>query len=366
MSKEPSSFWNRFIDKFGVPLRNLSDVPGRVNLIGEHVDYNGGLVLPMAIPQSVTVGIAGRDGNHDLIWSDTFQEFAEHTHGSPKQGHWSDYAAGALETARDQSWFDGAVSVYVESNVPEGAGLSSSAAIVTAVLEAAANFGKNRQHPIRIAKQARAVENNYIGVPCGIMDQMAVGNCRPGQAMLLDTSTLKFELVKLPEDWGITVIHSGVTRSLNDGRYSERFDECADLKTILGREDLCQLTDKELANHTELPDNLAARLRHVVFDHRRTIKAAAAMAAEDLTSFGKLLQDSHQSYSQDFDASTPEIDALIETAIAAGAAGARLTGGGFGGCVVMAHRSEQGDKLVKSIATAHPSARHITSMKGVS
>ncbi|MEO1029644.1 MAG: galactokinase [Pseudomonadota bacterium] len=358
------SFHDRFSNRFNAAVEHIQETPGRVNLIGEHVDYNGGTVLPMAIPQCVRIGIARRDDDRDQIWSEKFQGFAERQIGAPKQNHWADYISGALEKAREQGWLTGAVSVYAESDVPEGAGLSSSAAIVSAVLAASSRFGNANPDPTHLAQLAREVENDFIGVPCGIMDQMAVGHCRPGEAIALNTSDLSFDVIKLPADWGITIVHSGVTRSLNDGRYSERFAECETLKEMIGREDICQLTKDELASLPTLPDNLAARLAHVVGDHQRTLQAANAMRAEDLDLFGALLRESHNSYSQLFEASTPEIDALVDTAIGAGAKGARLTGGGFGGCMVMAHRPDEQDSLIKSILKQHPDAKHIASLQG--
>ncbi len=341
---------------FGATPEGTGSAPGRVNLIGEHVDYNGGMVLPAAIGLMAEVAAGRAGGGTDRIWSAQFGALAERGPGAPKTGTWSDHAAGALDEARALGLIDGPACLAVDSEVPDGAGLSSSAALITAVLRACGDLTGRTMDPVRLAEAARRVENDYVGVPCGIMDQMAVGLTGPGEALALDTARMAFKRVSIPEDFRFIVIHSGVRRELSDGRYAARFGECAAARDALGAEHLCRLDAAQTARIGNLPASLAARTRHVVSEHRRAVAAVGALERGDAAGFGALMNESHASYSRDFAASTPAIDALVEDAVRLGAFGARLTGGGFGGCTVSLVPAGRAEGWTAGLLERHPAA----------
>lgn len=341
---------------FGCPPLIAASAPGRVNLIGEHTDYNGGAVLPAALERRIQVAMARNETPSVVIKSTRFENKIERPVGDPKRGDWTDYAMGALAKADELSWLRGGVYLHIESDVPDGAGVSSSAALITAILRAAAIIGQVATTAVDIAKYARAVENDYIGMPCGIMDQMAVGLADHGKALALDTSDLSFDVLDIPADWTFAVIHSGVRRELADGRYKARFEECQQAADALQTRELCRLNQSQVQAMADLPDNLRKRARHVMTEHKRTVAATAAMKAHDLAAFARLMNESHQSYSQDFEASTPVIDALVGDAIDHGALGARLTGGGFGGCIVALYNAVDAEAHIDALLDRHKDA----------
>lgn len=345
-----------FESSFGRSPLMTAWAPGRVNLIGEHTDYNGGAVLPAAIDRRIQIAMARNDAPIVVIKSTRFGATIERPVGDAKRGDWTDYAMGALSKAAELGWLQGGVFLYIDSDVPDGAGVSSSAALITAILRAASTIGNAVATAVDIAKYARAVENDYIGMPCGIMDQMAVGLADHGKALALDTSDLSYEVIDIPEDWTFAIIHSGVRRELADGRYKARFAECQDAAEALQTDKLCRLEQAQMARMAHLPDPLKKRARHVMTEHHRTVAATAAMKAGDIATFATLMNESHQSYSQDFEASTPEIDDLVQNAIATGALGARLTGGGFGGCIVALYETARADAQIQALLSRHPNA----------
>lgn len=347
---------NGFEETFGCSPLIAASAPGRVNLIGEHTDYNGGAVLPAALQRRIQIAMAKNDAPYVVIKSTRFDTRIERPVGDPKRGDWTDYAMGALSKAADLGWLEGGVFLHIESDVPDGAGVSSSAALITAILRAAAIIGQVATTAVDIAKYARTVENDYIGMPCGIMDQMAVGLADHGKALALDTSDLSYEVVDIPSDWTFAVIHSGVRRELADGRYKARFEECQQAADALRTDELCRLDQAQVVRMAELPENLRKRARHVMTEHKRTVAATTAMKASDLATFAGLMTESHQSYSQDFEASTPVIDDLVQDAIENGASGARLTGGGFGGCIVALYETDRAEAQIRALLNRHPKA----------
>ena len=300
-------------------------VPGRVNLLGEHIDYNGGRVLPTALPLGVTLSMTPRADGTLSVRSDAFKDIAKRKIGEGAAGHWSDYILGAATLLESEG-----ADFRVATTLPFGAGISSSAAITVGAIKALAPDMPD----VEAAVLARRVENEFIGMPCGIMDQMAVAVARPGQVLSLDTDSLDFELIDLPEQATVAVVHSGVHRLLNEGRYAVRKEECDAVKRAAGRKDICKMSDEELAQLASLPGPLFARARHCVTEHRRSEEGADALKAGDTAKFGALMLASHASMRDDFEITVPAIDAMVETAAQAGALGARMTGGGFGGCIV--------------------------------
>jgi len=345
-----------FKDTFGCSPLIAASAPGRVNLIGEHTDYNGGAVLPAALDRRIQIAMARNPEPIVVIKSTRFDTTIERPVGDSKRGDWTDYAMGALWKAAELQWLQGGVFLHIESDVPDGAGVSSSAALITAILRAAAIIGQIATTAVEIAKHARSVENDYIGMPCGIMDQMAVGLADHGKALALDTADLSFEVIDIPNDWTFAVIHSGVRRELADGRYKARFEECQLAAEALKTKKLCRLDQSQVQAMANLPENLRKRTRHVMTEHKRTVEATTAMQANDADTFARLMNESHLSYSQDFEASTPRIDALVADAIEHGAKGARLTGGGFGGCIVAFYDDEDAEASIQTLLNRHADA----------
>ena len=347
---------NGFKETFGCPPLIAASAPGRVNLIGEHTDYNGGAVLPAALERRIQIAMAKNDAPTVVIKSTRFDKKIERPIGDPKRGDWTDYAMGAVSKAEELGWISGGIDLFIESDVPDGAGVSSSAALITAILRAAAEIAGLKADPVEVAKHARAVENDYIGMPCGIMDQMAVGLADYGKALALDTSDLSYDVIDIPENWGIAVIHSGVRRELADGRYKARFEECQAAADFLKTDQLCRLNQTQVKALADMPDPLRKRARHVTTEHKRTVEATEAMKTGDLDTFAALMNESHRSYSQDFEASTPVIDSLVADALTLGAKGARLTGGGFGGCIVALIEKPKLENWIAELLDRHENA----------
>jgi len=330
--------------------------PGRVNLIGEHTDYNGGWVLPTALTLGVSLAASPRSDGRIQIRSDKFDGLAVRPMNDPANGHWSDYIVGALQLARTEGFGPNGADIAVMTTLPFGAGISSSAAVTVGTLKAACALTQTDQTPTQFAVLARKVENDFIGMPCGIMDQMAVAISSPGQALSLDTKTLEYSLIDLPATHHMAVIHSGVFRQLNEGRYKIRKEECDAVKAALSHDDLCLMSDTEFAALRGLNPTLIRRARHCLTEHLRTVTATDALRQNNMTAFGQIMNDSHTSMRDDFEITVPAVDALVADAQKYGAAGARMTGGGFGGCIVACVENDRLERWREQLLSAHPDA----------
>lgn len=330
-------------------------IPGRVNLIGEWIDFNGGTVLPMALAQSVDLEMKANDSAHDRVRSEQFPDTADFDINAPAVGHWSDYVRGGLQYARRRGWLSGGQDVRLNSTIPVGAGLSSSAATIVATLKAASTNVRGLDQT-EIAFAAKDVENEFIGVPCGIMDQMAVAVGTAGHVLALDTRDCSYQIIPVPAGWTFAVIHSGIGRALSDGRYKARREECLHAAKALGVAYLCE-GDPALAR--ALPSSLAGRARHVISEGRRSLDAVTALQRSDQVAFGALMNASHASLRDDFEVSVPEIDIMVRDAVDLGAAGARITGAGFGGCFVSLIATSQAGPWWEGLKSRHPGAKRI-------
>jgi galactokinase len=305
--------------------------PGRVNLIGDHTDYQDGFCLPVAIDREVVVRAVARTDGIVVARSDALEGiveipadgFEDPRHVVPE---WGRSVAGVLrllsEPGRAAIGFD----ADVTSTVPVGSGLSSSAAFAVAFAILAGEVGGYSTSPRAVALIAQAAEHAATGVPCGVMDQMASVFGRAGHALLLDCRSLEITPVPLPDSAAIVVVHTGLARRLEDSAYAQRRAACEAAASNLGIDTLRDATIEQVAT-----DPVA---RHVVSENRRTLAFVDALRAGDLEHCGRLMAESHTSLRDDFRVSTPELDALVDTLVGAGAFGARLTGAGFGGCVV--------------------------------
>ena len=345
-----------FTDRFGAAPAFNNFTPGRVNLIGEHTDYNGGLVLPTALVLGIDISLSPRIDNKINIVSSSFDGFCQRQITDPLQDHWSDYVLGAMKYANIENIFSGGANIAIKSTLPEGAGLSSSAALLVGIIKLCVEQSGQTMNAIKIAKLAQKIENEFIGVPCGIMDQMAVALARPGQALKLNTQTLEYSILSLPASHVMVVIHSGVYRQLKEGRYKVRKEECDEIKAELGRDGICLIDPSDLEALKDMPDHIQRRARHCMTEHRRTKRAAAALRENDMVTFGKLMTESHNSMRDDFEITLPSIDQIVESAVALGALGARMTGGGFGGCVVACVNADQTASWTRSLLERHPEA----------
>ena len=351
----------RFVALAGRQPAVLADAPGRVNLIGEHTDYNGGLVLPVATPQRTLVALAARDDRRVRLTSiemgDCVSEYAlgEET----RRGDWLDYVQGITQVLAAAGHALQGFDLAVTSAVPVGSGLSSSAALEIAVMRGLRQlFDLDLADPREMATLARRAENDFVGAPVGIMDQMAALLAGEQLALYLDVRGLAYECIPLPEAAAIAVVHSGITHDHASGDYRVRRAECDRAAALLGVRELRDVSAADLDAVECLPAPLDRRARHVVTEIARVDAARAALRAGRLEELGRLMNASHASMRDDFEISTPEIDHLVEAARAQPATyGARLTGGGFGGCLVILTAAGAARHVGQAVAGSRPPGR---------
>jgi galactokinase len=328
-----------FLQLFGGPADLVAEAHGRVNLIGEHTDYNGGYVLPTPIPQGAVSAVRRGDGSRVRAWSRELSRpgaALEYEIGTERpRRDWLDYIQGvtvALDRAGHAvKGFD----LWLASDVPLGSGLSSSAALEVSLLRALRELFALDLDDVRLAQLGRAVETEFVGVPIGIMDQMAASLARLGQALLIDTRTLEMTPVDLPDDVELIVINSGVAHSHVLGDYRTRRAECERAAALLGVAELLDVGIGDLQRVAALPSPLDGRARHVVTENQRVLDAVAVAKRGDSAALGALFAASHESQRDDYQCSAPEVDLLVDLALdEPPVLGARLTGGGFGGSIV--------------------------------
>jgi len=329
---------NGFEILFGRPPEVARAAPGRVNLIGEHTDYNDGFVMPIATPQHARVELAPTRGDVARVWSTSMagDRPVEYCVGDERRrGEWIDYVQGVTFAMRARGLRVGGFDARIESEVPLGAGLSSSAALEIAMVRALAAAFELALDPIETARVGHDAETRFVGAPVGIMDQMAASLAAPDAALFLDTRSLAFEQLPLPAATELAVIDSGITHAHASGEYRTRRDECVESARRLGVPALRDVTLDRLSD-ARLPPPLDARARHVVSENARVLDARAALQRGDPRRFGDLMNQSHRSMRDDFEVSTTDVDALVAIAQQQPEVfGARLTGGGFGGSVVL-------------------------------
>jgi galactokinase len=332
--------------------------PGRVNLIGEHTDYNGGYVLPMAIPQRTWVAIShardhhARASSRNLGGGDRIREFS--VGGEVVTKSWIDYVQGVTQAVARDGYALGGFDLAIVSDVPLGSGLSSSAALEVAVLRGLRDLFRLELDDVRLAQLGQIAENDFVGAPVGVMDQMAASLADDRTALFLDTRTLQYEQVPLPDGGGLVVINSGVAHNHASGDYRTRRAECERAAAALGVPQLRDLGPADLPRVAALPEPLNRRARHVVTEDERVLESVAAMKAGDLRGLGRLFAASHASQRDDFDVSVRDIDLLVDLASAEpGVFGARLTGGGFGGSIVALVEAGASGGISERVARAY-------------
>jgi galactokinase len=347
-----------FRARFGRPPEITAEAPGRVNLIGEHTDYNGGFVLPMAIPQKTRVELALRED--ELVRAASAnagapEEIVEYRLGvGARQGRWLDYVQGVTSVLTAAGHRLRGFDLWLSSEVPLGSGLSSSAALEVALLRALRRAFGLALDDVQLALLGQRAEVEFVGAPVGIMDQMAASLADEHTALFLDTRSLAHRRVALPAGAELVVINSGIAHNHAAGDYKTRRAECERAAALLGVAQLRDLGAGDLPRLAALPEPLGRRARHVLTEDDRVLAAVAAMEAGELPRLGELFYASHDSMRDDYEVSIPEIDLLVELARSEREVyGARLTGGGFGGSVVVLARQGQGAAVSARLASTY-------------
>jgi galactokinase len=325
-----------------------ASAPGRVNLLGEHTDYNDGFVLPIAIPQRTHVAVARSKDGLFHVYSRNLDESVDFALEDELPEGYARYVAGCVRVLIEQGMEVPPLAMEVHSDVPMGSGLSSSAALEVAVLRALRELLGFELDDVQIAMHAQTAEIRYAGVQCGIMDQMASSLADAEHMLFLDTRSLERRLLPFPQGAELIVIDSGVARTLAGSKYNERFSECREAARLLGVPALRDVSD--VATLSSLPSLLEKRARHVVSENARVLEAIAGV---DARAFGELMNASHASLKYDYEVSIPALDTLCELLRAEpGTYGARLTGAGFGGaCIALCEAGRAAD--IAARVTAH-------------
>ncbi|MGR5062297.1 galactokinase [Photobacterium sp. DNB22_13_2] len=344
-----------FSSVLGYEATHLIQAPGRVNLIGEHTDYNDGFVLPCAIDYQAVVAAARREDNivrvvsvdydnqtkeFDLTADITFDEDCM----------WINYIKGVVKCLRERGYEFAGADIAVSGNVPQGAGLSSSAALEVVIGQTFKTLYALEISQQEIALNGQQAENEFVGCNCGIMDQLISAEGQENHALLIDCRSLETKAVSMPEDMAVVIINSNKKRGLVDSEYNTRREQCEEAARIFGVKALRDVTIEQFnARAEELDEMVAKRARHVITENDRTEEAAIALSKGDIKRMGELMAQSHASMRDDFEITVPEIDFIVDTvkAVIGDQGGVRMTGGGFGGCIV----SIVPPALVKEVTT---------------
>lgn len=363
-----SQLQSRFQELFG-GAAIIARAPGRVNLIGEHTDYNDGFVMPVAIGYYTWVAAAPRSDYMLLVHSEHFNETAElelKNLAGPPTKHWSDYVRGVAAELGAAEVNVAAANLLIDSNVPLGAGLSSSAALELSLAIAIARVSRHDLPKMDMVRLAQRAEHNYVGTRCGIMDQFVSAFGQEEGALLLDCRSLRYRLVPIPDDVRIVICNSMVRHELASGEYNRRRADCEAGVQELRKfyPNISALRDVTLTQLLEHESSLSLRVlkrcRHVISENARVQAAAAAMERKDCDEFGRLMYSSHQSLKSDYEVSCPELDLLVEIASGCkGVFGARMTGGGFGGCTVNLVRVEAVEEFQQEVSRRYKLATDI-------
>jgi galactokinase len=362
---------DEFEDVFGTEPSGVVVAPGRVNLIGEHTDYNDGFVLPMAIDRGMAIGFAPREDDTLRVWSNEFGQSREvrldglrrrssGDGGRSRRGGWFGYVAGVAWAMSGAGLELRGADLAIVSDVPTAAGLSSSAALEVGVARALAAASALEWDPRAAALMAQRAEHEFAGVACGIMDQLSVAAAHEGCALLLDCRSLETEDVPIPPGSRVVVFDTGVRRSLTTSAYNERREACeravAAVRTIEPSVRALRDVDMPLLERArDAMDGVAyRRASHVVPENHRPVAMAAALAQGDLGQAGTLMAASHASLRDLYEVSCPELDAIVDLASAQpNCYGARLTGAGFGGCAIALVEASAVDAIIAAVAAGY-------------
>jgi len=344
--------------------------PGRVNLIGEHTDYNDGFVMPAAIDLFTYAAIRPRDDRALFIPSENFSESVEFDLNQPDpraRGHWSDYVCGVAVMLERVGYKLRGADLTIRSDVPIGAGLSSSAAIEVAAGFALLDNSSFEIDRVELATLCQKAENEFVGMRCGIMDQFISCNAQAGTALMLDCRSLDFNLLSLPEDVRLVICNTMVKHELGSSEYNTRRAECEAgvryFATLLPN--IRALRDVSIEDLDRfgagLNEVVYKRCRHVITENARVAEAASALEQNDLTRFGELMAESHRSLRDDYEVSCAELNIMVDLAASVeGVHGARMTGGGFGGSTINLVKTERVPEFKQIVATGYQEATGIS------
>lgn len=353
-----------FITVFGEPPAFVVRAPGRVNLIGEHTDYNDGFVLPMAIDRAVWIAARPRDDRRMTLRALAFDDqiVIDLDHLQHENAGWPEYVKGVAHVLAEAGYPPSGWDGIIAGDVPIGAGLSSSAALELATARTFAHLGGWPWDAKAMAVVGQRAENEWVGVNCGIMDQLISAAGEPDHALLIDCRSLETSAVPLPNDTAVVILDTGTRRGLVESAYNERRRQCEAAARFFGVPALRDVSPAEFAaRETELDDVTRRRARHVVTENERTLQAAAALRRGDAAAMGRLMNESHTSMRDDFEISRAEMDTMVELAQAHPAAyGARMTGGGFGGSAVALVRRDEAAAFAADVARAYQQATGLT------
>ena len=359
---------NNILKKFNEKFGYEKDVrvffsPGRVNLIGEHTDYNGGHVFPCALSFGTYGAISQRNDKIVRMYSENFEDkgiisFEIDNLKNEEEHDWANYPKGVIDVLRKHGYdVNQGFDMVVYGNIPNGAGLSSSASLELLMAVMMNDIHQFNIDRVELVKYCQEAENNFIGVNCGIMDQFSIGMGQDSSAILLDCNTLdyKYSTVDL-KDEVIVIANTNKRRGLADSKYNERRSECEEalkeLQTELKISTLGELTEDEFEKNKHLikSDIRAKRAKHAVYENQRTLKAVKALEDNDIETFGKLMNQSHNSLRDDYEVTGKELDTLVDLASKhEGTVGARMTGAGFGGCTVSIVKRNNVDDFINNV-----------------
>jgi galactokinase len=359
----------RFRELFGTSARIFRG-PGRVNLIGEHTDYNEGFVMPMAIGLSTWIAAAPRRDRFLEVYSEHFNQkvaLSLDALFAPPRGHWSDFIRGVAATLQEAGHKLAGANLVIDSEVPLGAGLSSSASLEVSLALALTSLAGIAVPRLDLVKLCQAAEHKYVGTRCGIMDQFAAGFGSAGHALMLDCRSFEYQLLPIPQDLRLSVCNCMVRHELASGEYNLRRADCeAGVKLLRSfLPEVRALRDVGIAEleqfKSTLPETVYRRCRHVVTENQRVLDATQALQSRDPDRFGSLMYRSHESLRDDFEVSCSELNLLVTMASTLpGVYGARMMGGGFGGCTVNLIRSDCVETFQSAIATMYAERTGIT------
>lgn len=356
----------------------IAKAPGRVNLIGEHTDYNDGFTLPLAIERYTTIRVQRLGGDssasrfHSLslgqsaVWAPDASRFlsADLTPTNQSSGGidsapaWSKYVAGVINQFTKLGYSIPAIDLTIETNVPLGGGVSSSAALEVAVAMAMQRLLDASLDGLAIAKLCQRAEHEYAGVPCGLMDQLSSVFGRTDELMLMDCRTNELDFIPASPELAFIVINSKVKHNLADGEYRQRRQQCEEACDLFGVKSLRDVKAAQLESaKAKMPDTVYRRARHVVTENDRTVQAADYLKTGQWEQVGRLMNASHVSMREDYEITCPEIDSLVSFAqcigIGGGVYGARMTGGGFGGCIVILGKASHAESISSQVVASY-------------
>lgn len=337
--------------------------PGRVNLIGEHTDYAEGFVMPAAIDFATLAAISPRSDGKVVIYSENFKEEREFDAAhlpAEASGHWSDYPLGVMAILGGEGSAMPGFSLSLLSDVPLASGLSSSAALEVATALAVCSVLKTSYPGPKLARLCQRAENEFVGANCGIMDQFISANGKANHALLLDCRDLSFKLAPIPANVALVIANTMVKHSVAGGEYTTRRAEVEEAAAVIARHrpEVKFLRDANIGDLEkwggEMSANALKRARHVITENMRTVAAAEALMNHNLKELGRLMAEAHESYSRDFEASCAEADTMVKLANELpGLIGARLTGGGFGGCTVNLVEQERAEEFASALSLSY-------------